>query len=157
MRVQTILHPTDPSEQACAALRYAVALAHDYGARLLILQVVPDCGLAALPASRPVTAWVSEAVRGDGHASIEYLICEGEPVATILRTAAERQCDLIVLGSRPESGWWRWLHKGEAEQIVRASPCPVLVVRERMTPSAGSLPPGPAGRSAPALPVATAG
>ena len=35
--VNTILHPTDFSESAGAAFRLACPLAHDYGARLILL------------------------------------------------------------------------------------------------------------------------
>jgi nucleotide-binding universal stress UspA family protein len=39
--IQTILHPTDFSEPAQSALRLAQRLAHDHGARLILLHVVP--------------------------------------------------------------------------------------------------------------------
>jgi nucleotide-binding universal stress UspA family protein len=157
MRVQTILHPTDHSEQSRAALRYAVALAHDYGARLLILHIVPDFGLTDLPPGEPATAWATPPAAPGGRACIEYLIGEGDPVTTVLRTAAERKCDLIVLGSQPDRGWRRWLHGTRAERVVREAPCPVLVVKEAMTPPCGSLAPVPAGRPPPTLPVSSAG
>jgi nucleotide-binding universal stress UspA family protein len=125
--VRTILHPTDHATASRAALRYAVALAHDYAARLLILHVVPGSGLGSLPSveHRPV---------GDGRVPVEYLLAQGDPVANVLRTARERGCDLIVLGSRPAYGWRRWFRRGRAERIVRSAPCPVLVVTPTMPP-----------------------
>src|SRR4051794_18657490 len=39
--IHTILHPTDFSDPARPALRLAQRLAHDHGARLIVLHVVP--------------------------------------------------------------------------------------------------------------------
>jgi nucleotide-binding universal stress UspA family protein len=129
MQVQTILHPTDHSEPDRAALRYAVSLAHDYGARLLILHVVSTPGLDVVPPPPD-----SVRPRPDARVVIEYQLAHGDPVATILRTARERSCDLIVLGSPAASGWQRWLRGSRVEKITSQAPCPVLVVKEAMRP-----------------------
>jgi nucleotide-binding universal stress UspA family protein len=132
MQVQTILHPTDHSESSRAALRYAVALAHDYGARLVILHVVKTLAPgAAAPEVDP-----GGVARPAGRVPIEYLLRQGEPVATILSTARERRCDLIVLGRHNGSGWRRLLRPGCAERVLRDAPCPVLIVKAPMTPTA---------------------
>jgi nucleotide-binding universal stress UspA family protein len=133
MQVQTILHPTDHSDSSRAALRYAVALAHDYGARLVILHVVKTLAPGATPLGG---ADPGEASRPSGRVPIEYVLRQGEPVATILSTARERGCDLIVLGRRPCSGWRRFFGPGRAERIIRDAPCPVLVVKAPMKPTA---------------------
>jgi nucleotide-binding universal stress UspA family protein len=136
MNVRTVLHPTDHTEASRAALRYAAALAHDYGARLLILHVVPGSGLGPLPA-------VERRPCGDGRVLVEYLLGQGDVAENVLRTARQRGCDLIVLGSRPAPRWWRWLRRGRAERIARSAPCPVLFVTPAMTPPAGAAPARP--------------
>jgi nucleotide-binding universal stress UspA family protein len=156
MHLQTILHPTSPGDRGGVALRYAVSLAHDHGARLLILHVVPPGGLTDLPPGQPLTAWAAEAGPQQRRASLEYLISEGDAVATILRTAAERGCDLIVLGGDPDRSWCRWLHGSAHDRIVRHAPCPVLIVKEARTPPAARTA-VPAGHRAPALPVSSVG
>jgi universal stress protein A len=133
MQVQTILHPTDHSDSSRAALRYAVALAHDYSARLIILHVVKTLTPGAAP---PGEADPGGASRPAGRVPIEYVLRQGEVVATILSTARERRCDLIVLGRHGGSGWRRFLGPGRAERILRDAPCPVLVVKDAMTPTA---------------------
>jgi nucleotide-binding universal stress UspA family protein len=154
MQVQTILHPTDHSDSSRAALRYAVALAHDYGARLIILHVVKTLAPGASP---PVAADPSEASRPSGRVPIEYVLRQGETVATILSTARERCCDLIVLGRRGGGGWRRFFGPGRAERIVRNAPCPVLVVKAPMKPTALTRDAAPdgGGQPPPAVPEPT--
>jgi nucleotide-binding universal stress UspA family protein len=150
MHVRTILHPTDHSDSSRAALRYAVALAHDYGARLLILHVLPNFVTDVL-VNDPNS--VGAETPRPGRASIEYLLGEGDPVTTVLKTAVQRQCDLIVMGRDGGRGWQDWFGGGRAERIVRQAPCPVLVVKEAMTPNAEPGPATPAGPTAAALPA----
>src|SRR5262249_56418461 len=110
------------------------------GDRLLILHVVNTPGLDAAP---PVVCRTSpEELCPDSRVVIEYLLAEGDPVATILKTARERCCDLIVLGSHAAGGWQRWLRGSRVEKITQGAPCPVLVVREAMQPRP-RLPEGP--------------
>ena len=144
MNVQTILYPTDHSESSRAALRFAVALAHDYGARLLILHVLPESGLSLAEPTCDLNS---------GRARMEYLLGEGDPIAAILKTADDRQCDLIVMGREGSRGWRRWFRTGRAEQIIRRAPCPVLVVKEAMSPHAEPVPSRPAAPPAERLPV----
>jgi nucleotide-binding universal stress UspA family protein len=149
MQVQTILHPTDHSDSSRAALRYAVALAHDYGARLIILHVVKTLAPGAAPSPE---ADAGSVARPAGRVPIEYLLRQGDPVATILSTARERSCDLIVLGRHNGSGWRRLLRPGCADRVLRDAPCPVLIVKAPMmptalprdaTPECGGQPPSP--------------
>jgi len=65
---------------------------------------------------------------------VEYLLSEDDPVTAILRTAAERDCDLIVIGSHGRHGLGRLFGASTAEQVIRGATCPVLVVK----PSASS-------------------
>jgi nucleotide-binding universal stress UspA family protein len=114
-------------------LRYAVALAHDYGARLIILHVVKTLTPESAP---PAEADPGGTSRPLGRVPIEYVLRQGDTVATILQTARERGCDLIVLGHHGEHRWRRLFGPGRAERILRDAPCPVLVVKEAMTPPA---------------------
>ena len=48
-------------------------------------------------------------------------------------------CDLIVLSSHGATGWTRWFTGSVAEEVVRRSACPVLVVKPPRPPE--ELPP----------------
>ena len=46
----------------------------------------------------------------------------------IIRTAADRQADLVVMASNGRSGIMDAFRGSHSEQIVRLVPCPLLVV-----------------------------
>jgi nucleotide-binding universal stress UspA family protein len=57
------------------------------------------------------------------------IVVEGEPVRKLLEAAAEANADLIVIGSHGRRGLRRLFVGSVAENLVRDSPRPVLVVR----------------------------
>jgi nucleotide-binding universal stress UspA family protein len=59
----------------------------------------------------------------------EIVIEHGKPAKEILRQANERNCDLIVMGSRGHSTLAGALIGGITERVLRKSAVPVLVVR----------------------------
>jgi hypothetical protein len=129
-------------------LRYAVALAHDYGARLIILHVVKTL----TPETAPPHETDPGGARSGSRVPIEYVLRQGDTVATILRTARERDCDLMVLGCQGRRGWRRFFGPGRAERILRGASCPVLVVKDSMTPIAFPRDAAPASAAQPPSP-----
>jgi nucleotide-binding universal stress UspA family protein len=141
-RFATILHPTDFSEEADAALREAVALARIHGGRVIVLHV-PHAG------EPPV--WLYDRMAGGepdrerllsqlhGHTAslraenpqvvFEHRLGEGGPAEEILRAAGAERCDLIVMGTRGRRGLERILTGSVAEEVMRRAPCPVMAVR----------------------------
>src|SRR5262245_20142144 len=130
--IHTILHPTDFSTYSEHALRFACALARDYGARLVVLHAaVPPTvvyGEGIVPGD-PVTAEreardelnrlaVPAGVRA------ERRFEEGDAAPTILRAAKELPADLIVLGTHGRTGLARLLMGSVAELVVRRAGCP---------------------------------
>jgi len=59
----------------------------------------------------------------------EILISEGNPAEEILRAAAERDCDLIVIGTHGFGRIAEAMIGGTARQVLRNSHKPVLAVR----------------------------
>jgi nucleotide-binding universal stress UspA family protein len=59
----------------------------------------------------------------------EIAIVEGHPVETILHLAAERQADLILMGSHGRSGIARLRLGSVAENVAREATTPTLIVR----------------------------
>ena len=59
----------------------------------------------------------------------EVLILNGEPAEIIVQTAAERNCDLIVMGTHGHGGITDVLIGSTAKRVVRQSKIPVLVIR----------------------------
>ncbi|MFC6764761.1 universal stress protein [Natrinema soli] len=61
--------------------------------------------------------------------SLETTVATGEPDHRIVATAEEEAVDLIVVGSHGQEGISRVLLGTVAENVVRRSPAPVLVIR----------------------------
>ncbi len=141
MQLKTILHPTDFTHSSEPALSQAAAVARDYGTRLLILhagQLLPlprgipsRCCLPVEYARTRQQLWEQlRQVRVPyPEVPVEYLLSEDDPVSAIVRTAAARDCDLIVMGGHGPSGLRGLLTAGVAEQVVRWAHCPVLVIK----------------------------
>jgi len=53
----------------------------------------------------------------------------GDAAAEIVRVAAEREVDLIVISSHGRTGLGRMIFGSTAEAVVRHAGCPVLVVK----------------------------
>src|SRR5438093_11093555 len=151
MQFRTILYPTDFSESAQEALPYAVKMAQDSGACLIILYAVETLGPENVTYGEAVSLLQPAAYRErlwqdlrqipipEPQPRVEYLLLEEDPVKAILRTATERDCDLIVIGTHGRRGLRRLFAGSIAEEVVRGASCPVLVVKaaDQSKPSPG--------------------
>lgn len=133
-----ILVPIDYSEHSAAAVQVARSLARDHGARLLVLHVAPIGYYPSEVDFMPIDVaqyqkeleYLRNSLEGTDLAfPIETVLGEGSPAAEILRVAAERECDLIVLGSHGRHGLSRLLMGSVAEEVMRHAVCPVLTVK----------------------------
>jgi nucleotide-binding universal stress UspA family protein len=134
IQIERILCPTDFSPEADLALRYAVALAKAYEARLLVAY----CGKEFVnPTGRErLTGHFHSAIRahtGIGQkppAECELILVEGDPSDEITRLASAYRVNLIVMSSRRRPVAAALLGS-TAETVCRTAPCPVLVVHPR--------------------------
>jgi nucleotide-binding universal stress UspA family protein len=79
-----------------------------------------------------LTRQVQDQFPGEGKVSEsadEIVIVHGKPAKEILRQADERNCDLIVMGSRGSSSLVGSITGSKAEQVMRRSRVPVFIVR----------------------------
>ena len=60
---------------------------------------------------------------------------QADPRDAIVGYATEQGADLIVMASAGKSNWMRWISGSIADQVMRSSSCPVLVVRPPVEPS----------------------
>lgn len=130
--IKRILCPTDLSAESDAALRYAVALAQAYQARLFICHCTDPASFVDTLARDSFQERFEAAIEpyttlADETASrCEGIIIEGDPDLAISRVAAERFIDLIVMRSRRRP-LAAALLGSTAEAVCRTAPCPVLV------------------------------
>jgi nucleotide-binding universal stress UspA family protein len=145
-RLQKILLPTDFSGCANYALPYASEIARATNATILCLHVVepvvPAVGYTGLAEPMPI-ADISEQLEDSAERQmptiaeceectgldVEEEIVHGDAAAEIVRVAAEREVDLIVISSHGRTGLGRIIFGSTAEAVVRHATCPVLVVK----------------------------
>jgi nucleotide-binding universal stress UspA family protein len=136
LKIKEILHATDMTPSSEAALQYAISLAQENQARLIILnvQLKPKAGelvdaerfessnLRQLQQLVPPSVELGR----QPHCIVEI----GEPAEKILETAGEYKADMIVLGIRPHSvAAATHLLRPTVHQVIAGATCPVLTVR----------------------------
>jgi len=131
----------DLSEPSRIALEYAADLASRLSAELILVHAhVPHSADALLPAARGSTRlsaaertlerWRAEAETVVG-TPVRSRILFGEAVPEIVRHTLESGCELLIVGTHGRTGLPRLVLGSVAEQLIRQSPCPVFVARER--------------------------
>jgi nucleotide-binding universal stress UspA family protein len=143
-----ILCAVDFSKCSLYALRYALSLAQEANASLIVLNVLelpvgPSSDPQA-PAALPhglleyvvavesnrrneLVALVPDESRA--YCNVETRLVEGKPYQEILRVADEELIDLIVMGVRGRGAADLLLFGSTVQHVVRQAPCPVLTLR----------------------------
>jgi len=134
-----VLYASDFSREAQAAAPYAISLAEDNQARLLLLHVMRDpAGRKSLQAKPDSVANIMHELYeivpsgADNWCRPEATVRFGAPADKILEAARELDADLIVLGVRDPGkhiGAATHLERATAHQIVVRAICPVLTIR----------------------------
>ena len=142
--IQKILVPTDFSESAHYALRYALTLASELQAELLLVHVVETLAVGYASDLFPVPmAEVFQELSGYAKGEIGKLaseasakgvrvreiVLQGKPSAEIVRLAEEEHADLVVLGTHGKGMLDHALFGSTTERVIRKAPCPVLSCR----------------------------
>jgi nucleotide-binding universal stress UspA family protein len=144
IRIQRILLPTDFSDYAAAATKYACDFATRFDAELHLLHTLevhtattPEFAMGlALPshivesrsAAERALAGVLDPQWSTGQKVI-YAVLEGSPIVEIIRYARKQDIDLIVLATHGRTGLAHVILGSVAESVVRMAPCPVLTIQ----------------------------
>lgn len=131
--MQTILTGTDLSPRSDRALHRAALLARQFKAQLLVLHVVKDGQPSAMAEyeRRQAAALLhgqAAHLAEIANAPPDILVETGTPFEVIVRTARERQADLVVVGAHHGRRLREVLAGTTVERVVRAGNMPVLVV-----------------------------
>ena len=141
-----ILVAVDGSPTSMKGLREAVRVAKDGGSQLVVLNVVNEFyafaaldgyapGVDLVPALREGgrrTLAKAKALADKAGVRATTVLREtigGAAADAIVREARKQRADLLVLGTHGHRGLRRMVLGSDAEQVVRASPIPVLLVR----------------------------
>ena len=140
MSIRRILVPTDFSAPSREATEYALQLAKDLGATVLLFHSIqmPVFHVAALGgyvappsvfeenAQLGLQLWIDDADYPDLQIERHYEF--GHPVTQITRFAEEHEIDLIVMGTHGRGMAAHMLLGSVAERVVRSAQCPVLTL-----------------------------
>jgi nucleotide-binding universal stress UspA family protein len=147
MTYKRILVPVDGSPTSNAGLREAIRLAQGQGASVQLVHVadqhyitlmglesataVDDLLASVTKAGRGILRSAERTVRNAGLVPSTVLLetFTGPAADAIVRQAKKWDADLIVIGTHGRRGVRRLLMGSDAEQILRTSPVPVLLVR----------------------------
>jgi universal stress protein A len=139
MTRSTVVCPVDFSAASRGALRYAIAIAEHFGARLSVVTVNDPivseaadlqfgAGWLASRSDRDLHRFMKQAL-DQRTVSVETAthVATGKPAQEILRRARQDEADLIVMSSRGNSGVRKLFFGATTERILRETEFPVLV------------------------------
>jgi nucleotide-binding universal stress UspA family protein len=139
MSVDTILVPTDGSEQAEKAVEVAVNMAREFDSEVVHALFVVDSSIYAEPAlsfTEILTDEVQERadelladLRAEAEADgVRFVtdVIHGSPKETIVRQAESIGADLVVIGERGDE--YRSRRGPVCQYVAKHAPCNVLVV-----------------------------
>jgi nucleotide-binding universal stress UspA family protein len=141
--LESILYPTDFSENASQALPYLKKMAGCFGAKVYFLHVLETTLQAADMSWSAAPPVMDEKLEANAMERLRRLaqdsglpedqwnvaVTKGHPSLEITRYAREHGLGMIVMSTHGHSGLSHFLLGSVTERVVRKSPCPVLTVR----------------------------
>ncbi len=151
--MKTILVPTDFSKQANNALDLAVQIARKSNANILVVNIIEglrdfsfntmgelenDMGEEVFIIKKlidQVKIRLSQIVKDERYSDvkIETAVEMGNAFESISKVIADRQADLLVMGTKGTSGLEEVLIGSNTEKVVRYAKCPVITVKEEVS------------------------
>ena len=145
LHLKKILVPVDFSPLSKKALQYAQRLAQQFKAELVLCHVLePEIppsfegimiaqtySSGGLSSQLKQLKALASAARNAGAVRAGSMLRRGLPAYEIIEAAKDLDVDLIVIATHGYTGWKHFCIGSTAERVVRAAPCPVLVVREK--------------------------
>ncbi len=131
VNLQRILLATDFGPVSEAALRYTLAIARRYAARLYLLHVLRPTDQRSLDdAWRDAQRYMTELfISGQLDGVDNQLVVEqGDVWEVVSRKIEALRIDLLAIGTHGRTGLGKLLLGSLAETIFRQAPCPVLMV-----------------------------
>lgn len=136
-----ILIPTDFSEDAMNAVKYALELFGDQGVEYTLvhayvdptsnIDVLPTAGIGAEKESQQAVAKIGNQIR-EMYQDKSYSVSErseyGSLSTALDRIAEDEQFDYVVMGTKGETADRSWFVGSVAKKTVQDSPFPVIIV-----------------------------
>lgn len=146
---RTILLPTDFSECSMLAAEYAISLAKEYKAEILVLHVMERAAEISsilgndMPGYGAVLVYYEDLLKSaqnqvkeicdiaaEKGVKADQRVISGNPRHEILTVADSENVDMIVIGTHGRRGLSRLIQGSVAEAIVRHARCSILSIRK---------------------------
>jgi len=147
-RIKKILAPTDFSQLSKLGIRYALELARDTSAEVIVYHAIDFAGAwAEITARHDVIEHSRRTL--DAFLAANFADCIdlvevrqsveiGTPTQCINEKAASEDVDMIVMSTHGRTGLEHMMLGSVTEKVVARAPCPVLVVPHRRRSDAQS-------------------
>lgn len=137
-----ILIPTDFSDYSRAAFQYGISLATKFGSNIILLHVIePPYNFATTMentleklkenANEELDTWAEKGIR-EKKVTVDTVLETGMTISSILDSVREKDIDLVIMGSKGETGFAKILFGSVATDIMLHSTVPVLTVPVEM-------------------------
>ena len=143
VEIKKILYPCDFTENSTKLLPYVLSVSEKYDGMIYLLHVVEDLlkwGGFYIP-HLPLKGYQKEALEYaekkmekicreqlQNCPNFQRMILSGDPDAEILKTIESEGIDLVIMGTHGRKGLEHTILGSVAENVVRKSPVPVLVI-----------------------------
>ena len=143
IEIKKVLFPVDLTENSSKILPYVLSVSVKYDSMIYLLHVVQDLnkwGTIYVP-HPSMDIFQKEAIEGAQKAldkvceeqlescpNFQKILVSGDPAAEILRTVDSEGIDLVIMGTHGRKGLEHTIFGSVAENVVKKSPAPVLVV-----------------------------
>lgn len=144
VQVKRILVPLDHSSGAEPVIEYACAIARGMNAALTLMHVFepPNEMVGVVPGATVAEEVGAQRIAGGEVLDRALELCRANGVSTadrileratpahdaIVAHATQGKYDLVVMGTHARTGVSRLVMGSTAEQVLRHSPCPILLV-----------------------------
>jgi nucleotide-binding universal stress UspA family protein len=127
-----ILVPLDGSTCAEEALPIAAQIARVSNATIALVRIVPSNSIAN---TQKATSYLQQIVADEALNGIDIHteLLKGNLIDTLINYTKQQQISLIVMCHHSKTGVKRWIVGSVAQQILRQSPVPLLIMRQRST------------------------
>jgi len=143
VEIKKILFPCDLTENSSKVLPYVLSVSEKYNSMIYLLHVVQDLlkwGKLYIP-HPSMDDFQKEALEGaekgmdrvcqeqlQSCPNFQRRIVSGDPAVEILKTIDSESIDLVIMGTHGRKGLEHTIFGSVAENVLRKSPVPVLVV-----------------------------
>jgi len=142
-RMKKVLLPIDLTEHSQQAIQYGVGLARKFGAEITLAHFIPRLGASEKeeisPAAIDEFRWTKETVehwlekalenREMENVATKCVALDGSILAELPEYVKKEGFDLIVCTTHGFGGLRHLLFGSIAEDVMRESPCPVLIIK----------------------------